>query len=121
MPDPITDTPTSPPAFPVIPAGLGTKIGLAGTALLGIVAALAPLLPDTGAGTSTTLATLATILASVTVLGRMLQAAAVYIGGGTPPSLSSVLGGGERGQGYISLIIGVLLVLILLVVLVRLV
>lgn len=70
------DTPSSPPAPPVIPVGLATRLGLVGTALLGLAAALAPLLDGVGAGTSRHFATLSAVLAGLTILGRMLQSAA---------------------------------------------
>jgi hypothetical protein len=64
-----------------IPSGIGTKLGIAGSALLAVAAALVPFLPDTGAGTSKVLVACSTVLASVTVLGRMLQAAALFLNG----------------------------------------
>ena len=67
--------------IPGIPAGLATKLGIAGSALLAAAAALTPLLPDTGAGTSKVLIACSTVLATATVIGRMLQAAALMLNG----------------------------------------
>jgi len=67
--------------IPAIPAGLATKLGNAGSALLAASAALVPFLPDTGAGTSKVLIACSTVLATATVLGRMLQAAALLLNG----------------------------------------
>lgn len=74
--------PDSPPAGPVIPAGLGTKLGVLGTGILGIVAALGPLLDGFGSNDSRVFATLAAGLAAVTVFGRMLQSAAALLNSG---------------------------------------
>jgi len=67
--------------IPGIPAGLGTKLGIVGSGLLAAAAARTPLLPDTGAGTSKVLIACSTVLATATVLGRMLQAAALLVNG----------------------------------------
>jgi hypothetical protein len=65
---------------PEVPKGLATKVGLAGSVLLAVASALTPFLPDTGAGTSKVLIACSTALAAATVLGRMLQSAALLFG-----------------------------------------
>ena len=49
----LTPIPESPPAAPLVPVGLGTKLGVLGTAVLGVVAVLGAVLegdhaPETG-------------------------------------------------------------------------
>ena len=67
----------------LVPVGLATKLGAVGTALLSAAAVLAPLLDNVGADTSRLFVTLATVLLAVTVLGRMLQAAALALSTGS--------------------------------------
>lgn len=105
----MANTPESPPQPPVIPVGLATKLGLAGTILLGLAAALAPLLEGAGAGTSRHFATLSAILASITVIGRMLQSAAALAGApkmALPTSQYAFTGGsytyGTAGGGAVN-------------------
>lgn len=83
-----TDTtlgqPDSPPYGPVIAAGLATKLGLLGTALLGIVTAITPLLEGNNQDQTELFAILTTVVAVVTIIGRMLQSAAALLGTGAP-------------------------------------
>ncbi len=67
---------------PYIPVGLGTKVGLLGTAILGVVAALGPLLDGFGSSDSKAFATLAAGVGAVTVFGRMLQSVAALLSSG---------------------------------------
>lgn len=78
--------PDSPPANPVIPEGFATKLGKYGALLLAVVAAAQPFLDGEHNGDARFYAALATIIAVATIAGRMLQAAAQYlgIGGGEP-------------------------------------
>lgn len=86
MPDPITHTPESPPAGPVIPVGIATKLGVVGSGILYLLSVLVPLLPDTGTGTGQHVSTLATVVLVATIAGRMLQSASSLFGGGTAPA-----------------------------------
>lgn len=76
--DPITDTPTSPPAPPVIPIGLGTATGL-GVAAAAFVGGIVSVFvngdhtPETIMAFATATVTLVTVLA-----GRFAQAYALY-------------------------------------------
>jgi hypothetical protein len=86
----MTDTPESPPAQPIIPIGFGTKLGLATSAIAGIVALVAAVL-DGDHSTETLVALVLAVVAAVrTVDGRMNQATAALgaSGGqiGTPES-----------------------------------
>ena len=78
-----TTPPDSPPAAPVIPQGLATKLGQAGTLILGLASTLTAILPGDHSGQTKLFATLATVVAVATILGRMLQAAAALVGGQT--------------------------------------
>jgi hypothetical protein len=71
--------------------GIATKLGLAGTAILSLVALIQPLLDLTGrqaADGSSHYATLAAIVGAVTIIGRMLQAAAQERDAPSPAQLS---------------------------------
>ena len=104
-----TNTPESPPAAPVVPVGLGTKLGVAGTVLLGLVAVAGPVIDGFGADESAIFGGLATLLVAVTILGRMLQAAAAMLAGerlpveygelreGVPGWLAAATGPGAPG------------------------
>lgn len=82
MNDVIGNTPEAPPAPPVIPVGLGTKLGTLGTALLAVVAAgTAVLNGDHTIETITALAGAVAVLVT-TIEGRYRQAAAIYRSGG---------------------------------------
>lgn len=59
-----------------IPKGFATKLGTIGAAILAVVAAVTPFLDGDHTGDTRFFAALATVLAGLTVLGRMLQAAA---------------------------------------------
>lgn len=88
MSDPVTDTPTSPPAAPVIPAGLGTFVGLgtgAGQWVAAIIAAV------NGDHNATTIALIITgaLTVMTTLAGRFAQAHAAIKTQGLP---SAVLG-----------------------------
>lgn len=76
----VLNTPTSPPVGPVVPVGLATKLGLYGTVILGLVAALVPLLPSADATESKFFAALSAGVAGLTIIGRMLQSAAAFMG-----------------------------------------
>lgn len=79
-----TTTPESPPAAPVVPVGLATNLGIAGTVVLALATALAGVLPgDARAGHY---ATLAVVVAVATIIGRMLQAAAAMLGAKVQPA-----------------------------------
>lgn len=65
--------------MPVIPKGFATKLGVAGAALLAVVSALTPFISGADSGDTQFYAALASGLAAVTILGRMLQAAAQFI------------------------------------------
>jgi hypothetical protein len=71
--------PDSPPAAPVIPSGLSTKVGLAGTGILSLVAAVQPFLDGAHDSDARFYAATAAALAAVTIFGRMLQAAAAFL------------------------------------------
>lgn len=62
--------------MPEISKGLATKVGLIGTALLAIVAAVQPFLEGDHSNDAEFWAALATATAVATILGRMLQGAA---------------------------------------------
>jgi hypothetical protein len=89
-----SNLPDSPPAAPVIPVGLGTKAGLLMTAVLGVVAVLAAI--SNGDHSDETIAGLAgsVWVLSVTIGGRMAQAAAALRA--AAPYIESV-GHGLRG------------------------
>jgi hypothetical protein len=75
--------PDSPPRAPVIPEGLGTKLGKYGTLLL-LVAGAVTQFTDGGLDPGTKLfAILGTVVAVATILGRMLQSAAALWGSET--------------------------------------
>lgn len=72
------DTPQSPPTPPVIPVGLGTKLGLFGTTVLAVVALITAVLHG-----DHSLETLVALGGAVALLykvidGRYQQAAAIY-------------------------------------------
>lgn len=74
----VNDTPQSPPTPPVIPVGLGTKLGLFGTSVLAVIALVTAVLH--GDHTFETLVSLAGAVALLykVVDGRYQQAAAIY-------------------------------------------
>lgn len=76
--DPITDTPSAPPAQPVIPLGFASKLGVYSTAALSIVALVTAVLD--GDHTPETLVALAAavITLATTLWGRFMQAYAIY-------------------------------------------
>lgn len=92
MSDPLTDTPTAPPAAPVIPVGLGTLVGLgAGTSqwVAAIVAAIA-----NGDHSITTITLIVTGAATVitTLAGRFAQAHAAIKSRALLPITQNILG-----------------------------
>jgi hypothetical protein len=85
----LTDTPTSPPAPPVIPIGLGTSTGL-GTAAALFVGGVVSLFIDGDHTPETIMSFAAATVTLVTVLaGRFAQAYALYR---DAPSVRNVLG-----------------------------
>ena len=79
--------PASPPAAPVIPAGLATRLGAIGTLTLGVVALVTAVI--NGDHTSETVTALAGAVATLvaTIYGRMQQAAAIYRSDPTPTGM----------------------------------
>lgn len=77
MTDPLTDTPTSPPAQPVVPVGLGTQVGLAAAAAQFAACVLTVFLDgDHSQETILTLVT-ATVTLVTVLVGRFAQAYAM--------------------------------------------
>lgn len=64
--------------IPEIPKGFATKLGVVGAAILAIVAAITPFIDGATNGDTRFFAALSSLLATATVIGRMLQGAASF-------------------------------------------
>lgn len=74
----MTATPEAPPATPVIPVGLGTKLGALGTSVLGLAALVSAFLGGDHSAETVGALVSASIVLIATIAGRFAQAYAIY-------------------------------------------
>lgn len=92
MSDPLTDTPTAPPAAPVIPVGLGTFVGLGAGTGQWVAAILAAVLNGDHSITTITLILTGAATVITTLAGRFAQAHAAIKSRAFLPVAQTILG-----------------------------
>jgi hypothetical protein len=90
--DPLTDTPTAPPAAPVIPVGLGTFVGLGAGTGQWVAAILAAVLNGDHSITTITLIVTGAATVITTLAGRFAQAHAAIKSRAFLPVAQTILG-----------------------------
>jgi hypothetical protein len=77
---PTIQEPPTPPAPPPVPVGIATYLGLAGTILLALATTVTTALEGADVKETKWFLTASAVLATVTIIGRMLQSAATLFG-----------------------------------------